>query len=306
MSVSGAGDDVGAIAAQWGTLRAPPRLVRGGGPGAPTIFEVTFADGRRSALRLHGCGATTPSRLRGELRWTEALADAAFACPWPQRLPDGALIATLADGRLASMVQWIAGTPFVAATPADFAALGALAADLHLTCDAVAPNDIDRPAWDAGAVAAAAEGWETGTTDARILARLAAAMATAIGLAATDAPAAHGMIHGDLLPARVLRNDGALFLTGFGRGGPGDRRLDAAAALLDALERPDGAECAQAFCAAYRADGGPSPCDPAALAPFYLFQAVMRASSAISRFGPADRRSQTAIRQALARADTVL
>ncbi|MDH3264802.1 MAG: phosphotransferase, partial [Paracoccaceae bacterium] len=90
-----------------------------GGSGTPklmafrenAIFEVLLPDVGRAVLRLHRSGYQTEDAIRSELWWMEALADHGLAVPRPLYTPDGALVAHLSDGRIASMLTWVEGKP---------------------------------------------------------------------------------------------------------------------------------------------------------------------------------------------------
>jgi len=263
MDESAARTAVSDAAAAFGRLAAPPDLVAWR---ENAVFSARLDDGRRVALRLHRPGYQSPAAIEEELRWTEALADAGFACPWPQRTRDGALLVEGGRGAV-SVVQWIEGRPFAAAgtappAPERFHALGALIADLHLTCDAVAPPLVARPVWDAAAFCdpqAPLWGryWDNPALSAAERDLLCAARREAAVRLAALPGQAWGPIHADILGDNVLEADGLMHLIDFDDGGPGFRQYDLATALVAHAEAPAYADLRAALVAGYAAAGGP-------------------------------------------------
>lgn len=215
---------------------APP-----GGFGPCRLFDVTLADGRRIALRLHA-PARDRRRIDDGLRLAEALADAGLATPWPQRARDRALTVAVGDS-VASALQWVAAQPLPAARPdpARLHATGALLADLHLTADAVAPTDL-RLSDRRPAMPATVSPVHEGAADA---ARAALAV---LG----DAPT--GVVLDD--PGAVLAGADGLWLIGLDRAGTGWRAQDLAAALWPHVAAPDLPALRDALVAGYLAGGG--------------------------------------------------
>ena len=231
-------------AAAWGHPDAELRQVEFG---ATAVFRLDRGTGRPMALRLH------PRSRRASIidiqRWTESLADAGFACPWPQRTPGGLLVPDL-PGIVSSGLQWL-GEPVRRASPDDPEAAAALLADLHLTSDAVAPDDLDLPGTDLGPI------------DAPPF--LAPAVVRATAILASAPQAWRGPIHGDPQPRRFVTAAGSLYLTGFGHAGLGPRVLDLASLIL-----PDGdpagptiplSDRKAAVWGGYRAADGPLPAE---------------------------------------------
>lgn len=248
-------------AAAWGHPDAGLQQV---GFGATAVFRLDRGTGRPMALRLH------PEGLRSATiaiqRWTESLADAGFACPWPQRTPEGLLVPDL-PGIVSSGQQWL-GDPLRRTAPDDLAAAAELLADLHLTSDAVAPDDLDLPAIDPGA-------WDAPPALAPTAARAAAVLAAV--------PAGwRGPIHGDPQARRFVTSAGTPYLTGFGRAGLGPRVLDLAALILpdDDLADTPAALAARKVEVwdGYRTAEGPLPAEAeAALDAALLLTALRRA-----------------------------
>ena len=296
------------VSAHWGGLATPPRLVH---MRENTVFDVTLRTGLRAALRLHRRGYQSAARLRSELRWTEALADAAFPCPWPQRTQAGELFATAPDGRLASVVQWIDGRSLAAAAPGrdtPLHALGGLIADLHLTSDAVAPGDLDRPTWDAAAFCDPdrprwGRFWENPTLSPPERARLQDVRADLALRLAGLRPEPAGLIHADLLPDNVLVAGPDLFLIDFDDGGFGDRRYDLATALIQDFERADFEARASALIAGYAAAGGPVAVTPGEILVFAACRAVASCGWTTTRLPEGDPRHRAYAVRALTAVD---
>lgn len=220
------------------------------GFGATAVFELRRSDGKPVALRIHPPG--TQDATIAVQRWTESLADAGFACPWPQRTREGALVPDLAGGVVSSALQWLAG-PLRPAGAEDLPAAAALLADLHLTSDAVSPADLDLPGADPGVAAFAGGSPFAGSALLATQARRAAALLA-------ELPAGwRGPIHGDARASRFLAAGRTLYLTGFGHGGIGPRAADLAALILSQADPSRLASCRASVWAAYLAADGPLP-----------------------------------------------
>lgn len=248
-------------AAAWGHPDAGLQQV---GFGATAVFRLDRGTGRPMALRLH------PEDRRSATiaiqRWTESLADAGFACPWPQRTPEGLLVPDL-PGIVSSGMQWL-GEPLRRAGPDDLAAAAALLADMHLTSDAVAPDDLDLPGIDPAECAAPPA--------------LAPAAARAAGVLSAGPTSWCGAIHGDPQERRFVTSAGTLYLTGFGQSGLGPRVLDLAALILPDDDLAGAATALAARKAevwgGYRTTEGPLPAEAeAALDAALLLTALRRA-----------------------------
>lgn len=231
------------------------------------MFEVLYDRGRRVALRLHPEGAAGLQAAIAEQRWTESLADTGFACPWPQRTLDGALVPDLPEGIVASAVQWIEAprlSEMLRRDPsgygARFRAIGELLADLHLTSDAVAPPDLDLPDRSLAPLCRTLsdpEGAVRGGFTAAEAETVAAACRLALPRLATLPEDWSGLIHGAIGPKRFLVDRGQLYLTGFQRGGRGLRLQDLARALLPVAGDADEPSCRAALLDGYVAAEGP-------------------------------------------------
>lgn len=259
-------------AAIWAEPGAPIRQV---GFGRTAVFELRRSDGRTIALRIHPAGSR--EAVIAVQRWTESLADAGFACPWPQRTRNGALVPELPGGIVSSAVQWLPG-PLCPAGPGDLAAAAALLADLHLTSDAVAPADLNLPVPDLSAAEAPDSLAPAASADLSAAARQAAALLAGLP------DALRGPIHGNARASRFVATGHTLYLTGFGHGRIGPRVMDLAALILsqaDAASLP--ARRAEVW-AAYRDGDGVLPAEAApALDAALLLEALARAGTTPDR-----------------------
>jgi len=252
-----------AAAPHWGTPASAPNLVH---IRENAVFGVTLENRLRVALRVHRSGYQAARAVEDELRWMEALADAGFACPWPQRSRDGALALRLEDGTLVSCLQWIAGTRLADAAAQEEAGmtyrqLGALLADFHLTSDAVAPPRLERPAWDVEAFCHPQSPrwgpfWNNPSLEPREREILITARDVARERFGLLEHAPFGLIHGDVLADNVLVSGGNLFLIDFDDGGRGYRAYDLATALIAHAGSSSEARLRDAIVEGYDAAGG--------------------------------------------------
>lgn len=298
-------DRAGAAARAWGVPQCLPRRVSAG---RLAIFDVTLADGRRIALRLHPAHGPDRSMIDTRMKLAETLADAGFATAWPQRTTGGILTDTT-TGICASALQWIAARPLdlAPAGPARVAmlqALGALLADLHLTADAVVdpialaepPDPRRQGATVLAQVAALRRAPDMTDGDRACLDRFAdAARATLAAL--TDRPT--GLVHGDPTPGHVLCAPDGLYLIGLDRSKPGWRAQDLAAALWPHVGAPDLQHLSAALRNAYIAGGGAaSDATPAQIALFLTLHALAAAGAV----DPGDPNRAAAVARAIAAA----
>ncbi|MCA8883960.1 MAG: phosphotransferase [Rhodobacteraceae bacterium] len=237
-----------AIAAQaayaWGLPSGPPRAISGAGDRS---FAVSYRDGRDAILQFHD--QSTGDRLSARMKWIEALADTGFACPWPQRTLDGALLLTLDTGDAAvTLMQKVPGTvpelPQAAAErQALYFALGEFLADFHLSADAVDCDDLgDAEHASLGSAEEIADKCRTSAQFDQLAPEKQDAILQVLDIAGSAPPAAAsdcGAIHGDFTRDRILRERGQLYLTGFTKAGHGARILDLALVLQDACDAPD-------------------------------------------------------------------
>lgn len=234
-----------------------------GGTGAPkllklrenAVYAVNLPETGRAVLRLHRRGYQSEAAIRSELWWMTALADHGLAVPRPLVTPDGAPLAHLADGRIASMLAWVEGAPVGEAglpLPGDGAAqmrlhasIGHALAGLHILTDRLKlPPWFQRPRWDGEGLVGPAPFWgrfwehpaatpaERGLlSQARDAARERLADYAAQG-------ADQGLIHADVLRENVLLAGHGVALIDFDDCGFGFRLHDLGTALSQSLAEP--------------------------------------------------------------------
>jgi Ser/Thr protein kinase RdoA (MazF antagonist) len=302
----------GDAAAAWGVLTRPPELIHAR---ENIVFRVSFEDGRCCALRQHRPGYQTAASVHAELRLMETLADAGFACPWPQRTLSGALVSDSPERSLSSMVQWLDGAPLagdgtvvsgdVGARQDVYRKLGGLLADLHLTADAVAPPDLPRHAWDVDAFCGPDPLWgryweNPALTPPEVDLLLLARAAVRVRLDNLP-PEQSGLIHGDVLQDNVLNVAGTLYLIDFDDCGSGPRLYDLATALIQHVDSPIFAELRQALIDGYLAGGGPLPAQSLDdLDMFVMLRAMVSAGWIMGRAGADDPRQRLYAERAVA------
>lgn len=284
-------DDETALTAAraFGSPVAPLRQVRAG---PSPLFDVTLADGRRVALRLH---TDTAARVIADrVRLAEALADAAFATPWPQRTREGGLIHE-ADGFIATALHWVAARPLALAPcgPARSKALhdlGALLADFHLTADAVAPAALVLPDLRLR-VPSCIDAPDVPASDRDMLdAVLSRAQSDLVG-------ASTGIVMGG---GSVLSGDDGLWVIGLDRHvGTGWRAMDLADPLWSHAAAADFTALRDALAAGYIAGGGARSAASAERV------ALCLALRAVLAFDPAGPDGSAALARALAFARAV-
>ncbi len=138
---------------------------------------------------------------------TEHLAARGYPAPRPVRRHDGGWVGTL-NGRLAAVIEWLAGAWLRDPAPADLEAAGAMLARLHLAAadfPLKRENPVGPEAWrrlaDRSATAATGE-------DRAILAEAEALLSELADPFAGDLPT--GPIHADYFPDNVLFEDGVV------------------------------------------------------------------------------------------------
>lgn len=269
-------------AAHWGGCATPPVALR---ERENAVYRVDLPVGR-AALRLHRRGYQSRAAIESELWWCAALADAGLPVPRPVAGRDGAMVCTLASGRIASAIGWLegaaigaAGTPLAGDLPAQarlMRDLGVLVARMHSATDAlVLPPAFTRPRWDIDGLLGEAPLWgrfwdhpalsapEAQAFD-QIRAWLRAALAEADDF---------GLIHADVLRENVMMTPSGLALIDFDDAGFGHRLYDLGTALSQALGDPSFDALSDAMLAGYAAHR-PVPANAGAmLAAFTLMRA---------------------------------
>jgi Ser/Thr protein kinase RdoA (MazF antagonist) len=234
-------------AALWGG-----QLLRAVAVRENAIYELALPGGGRAALRLHRPGYQPDAAIRSELWWCAALAARGVAVPRARPALTGDLLGVLADGRRASVVDWLEGAPLGAAREpfsqplpqllALHHALGALLAQVQRETAALAlPADFTRPRWDrAGLVGEApfwGRFWEHPGADADQRALLLRARDFLAERLAE--PAVLGPIHADVLRENVLVQGETVSLIDFDDSGIGFRLYDLGTAMSQSLYEPD-------------------------------------------------------------------
>ena len=217
------------------------------------VFEIALPQGR-AALRLHRMGYQDQAAIRSELWWCAALAARGVAVPSALPSKAGRLLETLADGRTASVIDWVegdalgeAGVPFkqpLEVVLQHHHALGRLLAHLHAETDRLnLPADFTRPSWDIDGLVGEAPQWgrfwehPTATpAQADLLRRARAFLRERLTDHARDGD--FGLIHADVLRENLLVRGGALTLIDFDDSGYGFRLYDLGTALSQNLYEP--------------------------------------------------------------------
>ncbi len=278
--------------AAWGATDA--RLVN---DRENAVYAVSLPGGAPAALRLHRRGYQSAAAIRSELVWTAGLADAGLPVPRPVPTRAGDLLASLSTGRLASVVEWLPGTPLgqawvpLTGTPAaqadTFARIGALLARLHAATDALAlPAGFTRPAWDAegllGETPLWGRFWENPALTAAEAALLQDARAEARrrldALAAAGAD--YGLIHADLMRENLLLDGAAIRLIDFDDSGFGFRAYDLGTLMIQNLIEPHWPDLLAAAAEGYARH---RPLNPADLPLFVLLRCLASCGWAVPR-----------------------
>ncbi|MCZ8150877.1 MAG: phosphotransferase [Rhodobacteraceae bacterium] len=252
-----------AAAALW--RGRPTRLI---GARENAVYEMALPDGSRAALRLHRAGYQDAAAIRSELWWCDALSALGLPVPAPLPLPDGDLLATLADGRHASAIRWLEGTPLGAAgrplaqpvaQQIDLhIRIGKLLRTLHESSDRLTrPESFTRPAWDLDGLMGEAPLWgrfweHPHATPAQLSAQCAARN-TAQAMIARHAAegGSFGLIHADVLRENVLVSQGDIALIDFDDSGFGFRLYDLGTVLSQNQYEPARDDLRDALMAGY-------------------------------------------------------
>ena len=232
------------------------------------VFEMALADGTRAALRLHRAGYQDAASIRSELWWCAELAALGLPVPTPLPLPDGALLATLSDGRHASAIRWLPGTPIGAAgqplaqpLPVQIDLhfrLGQLLRRLHLASDALTrPEGFTRPHWDIDGLVGESPLWgrfweHPAASYAQCAAQFAAREVLRSRLARHAAQGGDiGLIHADVLRENILISRDEIALIDFDDSGFGFRLYDLGTVLSQNQYEPARDDLRDALMAGY-------------------------------------------------------
>lgn len=205
------GSSADAALARFGLEGATTTFVR---EGENVTYRVDHGD-RAYALRIHRPGYQTPSSVRSEIAWMEALRDAGVATPEVVRGASGDVVeqAETPDGpRLVALFGWVEGESFARLDDTTrWERLGGLMAGLHVHGRTFArPPGFVRQAWDDEGLVGARPLWgdplALGGWDAEQLRALEEARATVRRRlrALPRTPDRYGLVHGDLAFDNVL------------------------------------------------------------------------------------------------------
>lgn len=226
----------------WGGLSEPPQLIKNR---ENIVLKGQLVSGAEVAIRLHRMGYQTAASIRGELRWTEALAAQGFPCSTPLRQQNGELITQLGDGQICSVISWITAEPIGAFGTALggslseqvdlYRRIGALCADLHETTDALDLEPLERQHWSSegflGAAPVWGRFWENPALTLDEVELLRSIRLNAAQHFERISDMDQGLIHADLMQENLLQND-RLWLIDFDDCGYGYRAYDLATALI--------------------------------------------------------------------------
>ena len=278
-------------AALWGaTLTRPLRLREN------EVYELQTPLGR-TALRLHRIGYQTAETIRSELWWCNALCKAGLPVPQPVPLPNGATLARLSSGRMASVVTWVegeamgeAGVPLSgsARDQADLHhALGRLVGQVHRATDALElPDFFSRPAWDHDGLVGTNPLWgrfwdhpAATPTDRATLVAARGFLSDQLQKSASPT----GLIHADVLRENVFVKDGSLTLIDFDDSGFGYRWFDLGTVLSQCLSEPAYVDIRAALIEGY---ASVTPVDAAEVDTFTLARTLASVGWAATRVPP--------------------
>ncbi|MBI1217166.1 MAG: phosphotransferase [Rhodobacteraceae bacterium] len=301
--------------AAWGG-GPPPRLIK---DRENAVYEVYLTDGTHAALRLHRPGYQSADAIRSELIWTGGLATAGLPVPRPVPGAQGALIHTLTTGRVASVVEWVAGRPLGEAwtplpgAPAEqantFHRIGALLARLHAATDALTlPPGFTRPAWDEDGLLGDSplwgRFWENPALTMPERATLDAARSEARArLQALRPGADYGLIHADLMRENLLVDGPTLRLIDFDDSGFGFRLYDLGTLMIQNLDEPAYPDLLAAAAAGY---ASLRPLDAPLIPMFVMLRCLASCGWAVPRLPPGSPRLRDYATRAVRQAEAFL
>ena len=204
------------------------------------VYEISFPNGTKAALRLHRPGYQTQSAIEDEIRWTETLASRGFPCPRPIANVDGDKIISTPDG-LVTCISWVDAPSLADRISAggdlasDFRRVGTLLADLHRESDA-ARLTLDRHAWDLDGLTGSdplwGRYWENPAASAEEQAELLEIRDHARKWLQTLDTPDMGLIHADAISENIMIDDKHIWLIDFDDSGTGYRLYDLGVALV--------------------------------------------------------------------------
>lgn len=238
------------------------------------VFEVTAADGRRFALRVHRAGYHSDAELRSELEWMQALAADGFDVPELLPTRSGAPFAVVRhagvpESRQLDLFAWVPGQPLgsvesglagdAESLARTFRIVGVLAARLHNQATRWRPPaDFTRHAWDAEGLVGERPFWGRFWELAALSGEQRALLRRARermqrDLAALDrSPQTYGLIHADFAPENLLVDGDRVRVLDFDDAGFGWHLFEIATSLYFHIGQPYFGAIRAALVAGYR------------------------------------------------------
>lgn len=277
-----------AAARLWGGVVTRPLRLR-----ENEVYEIATDQGR-AALRLHRRGYQSADAIRSELWWCAELAQSGLPVPAARLLPDGGYLATLASGRMASVVEWVegealgeAGVPLsgnVADQTDLHHALGRLLARVHAATDHLTlPPWFTRPRWDHDGLVGDAPFWGRFWEHPGLSVPEAAVLMDArkwLSQRLLGQSLTMGLVHADVLRENIIVNKNSLSLIDFDDSGFGFKIYDLGTVLSQNLYEPAYAEIRAALCDGY------GLADPTDVDPFTLARTLASVGWAAPRLPP--------------------
>jgi Ser/Thr protein kinase RdoA (MazF antagonist) len=303
----------------WGGARAPHLISHR----ENAVFAVELPGAARGVLRIHRRDYQSEDAIRSELWWMEALAETGLAVPRPERTDDGALLAHCADGRAASVLGWVEGTPLGAGgIPLDgsahdqmrrYAGVGRALAELHVATDRLAlPAGFVRPHWDIDGLLGPAPLWgrfwdHPAAREAEALLMQEARRYAHERLSDYAAAGADwGLIHADLMRENILMDGPHARLIDFDDCGFGFRLYDLGTALAQNLEEPALSEIATGLVEGYSTLRPLTDDDLAILPVFVMLRTLASVGWTMPRLALGDPRIRAYVNRAVRTAHAVL
>ena len=285
-----------------------PRLIK---QRENAVYEVALPSGR-AALRLHRPGYQSAAAIWSELWWCRELAAAGVPVARPVAALDGAFVAELPSGRLATALAWVEGAPLGEAGVAlagshgeqvdRHRALGRLIARLHsVTDDLSPPADFTRPRWDRDGLLGEVPFWGRFWDHPALTAEEAALLRHTRDflrqrLQDHAGTGSFGLIHADILRENVFVTGGGLALIDFDDSGFGFRLYDLGTVLSQNLNEPALPAIAQALAEGY---GETRPVDAAMIPVFTLMRCCASVGWTMPRLAPGNPVHRSHIARAL-------
>lgn len=266
------------------------------------VYEMALPNGRRAALRLHRTGYQGDAAIKSELWWCAALANTGLSVPAPLPSNSGTAFAHLSTGRLATVIEWVAGEPLgEAGVPlpgsheeqsARHYTLGRLIAQFHDATDALTlPADFSRPRWDIPGLVGETPFWGRFWEHPSLTPAEAGHLQKARVYLRDRLEKYHaeggdfGPIHADVLRENVLVDGGVMSLIDFDDSGFGYRLHDLGTVLSQNLYEPALPDIARALIAGYATL---RPADPELVAVFTMARTLASVGWTMPRLGPDD------------------